>query len=111
MRPIFVLVLLGAVSCSKDSTSPVTYHDVYTIGDSFSPFSETIPAGDGIRWIFAPGSDGDGHNVRFSPTVAGAPAQVPVRKTGEETRVFTAKGDFHYVCDVHPGMIGQIIVQ
>ena len=64
-----------------------------------------------MRWNFAPGSDGMGHNVRFTPTVAGAPSRHQRLTTGTATRVFTTKGDFHYVCDVHPGMIGEVVVQ
>jgi plastocyanin len=58
-----------------------------------------------------PGSDGMGHNVRFTPTILGAPADINVLKSGTATRVFTTPGDFAYVCDVHPGMDGDVQVR
>src|SRR4051812_15012529 len=93
-------LLLATLSCGSDygSTTPVgtsnkTY-DVFMIGDSFSPFSQTITPKDTIRWNFAPGSDGLGHNVRYSPRIAGSPADLPVQKTGTALSVFTTKGQF-----------------
>jgi plastocyanin len=117
MRAFFaVMILAGAVSCGSDNT-PTTPSgtnktwDVLMIADSFSPFSQTIAPNDTIRWNFSGGSDGLGHNIRFFPKVTGAPADLPVQKTGTASSVFKTKGDFRYVCDVHPGMIGEIIVQ
>jgi plastocyanin len=51
-----------------------------------------------------------GHDVAFKAT-PGAPANINVTKTGTASRVFTARGNFHYDCFVHPGMQGDIIVQ
>jgi plastocyanin len=118
MRVFLALAILAAtVSCGSDSpattptdTKNLTY-DVLMIGDAFSPFSQTIAPNDTIRWNFSGGSDGLGHNVRFFPKVTGAPADLPVQKTGTASSVFKTKGEFRYVCDVHPGMIGQIVVQ
>lgn len=113
---ILIPALLFAAGCGgSDSTTPGTSSnklvDNYTIGDNFSPTFQTISAGDTVRWNFAPGSDNMGHNVRFTPTVAGAPADINVLTTGTASRVFATKGDYHYVCDVHPGMIGEVVVQ
>jgi len=85
--------------------------DIFTIGDIFSPTFATLAVGDTARWNFAGGSDGLGHNVRFNPRVTSTPADINVLKTGTATRVFTAKGSYKYVCDVHPGMQAEIIVE
>jgi plastocyanin len=113
MRSLLVLAAAAViVSCGSD-TEPIANktYDIFMIGDAFSPFSQTVAPNDTILWHFAPGSDQQGHNVRFSPRITGSPADLPVQKSGTATSVFTTKGDFKYVCDVHPGMIGEIVVQ
>lgn len=114
LRPLTVATIALLVACG-DSTSPPKQQnktvDVFTIGDSFSPTFATVDAGDTVRWNFTPGSDGMGHNVRFTPRTTGAPADVNVLKTGTAARVFTTTGDFSYVCDVHPGMNGDVQVR
>ncbi len=101
-----------ACSTSPDSkTSNNTTVDIFTVGDAFSPVFATVNAGDTVRWNFTGGSDGQGHNVRFTPAVTGAPADINVLKTGTATRVFSTRGTFDYVCDVHPGMDGTVTVQ
>lgn len=111
---IAALGALAACGGDRSATTPTskpTTHDVNTIGNAFIDGQLQIAAGDTVRWNFAGGSDGLGHNVRFTPAVAGMPADIAVLKTGSATRVFGTKGDFHYVCDVHPGMTGEVIVQ
>ena len=85
--------------------------DIFTIGDTYSPTFPSLNVGDTARWNFAGGSDNMGHNVRFTPRITGTPADINVLKTGTASRVFTAKGTFNYVCDVHPGMQASVIVQ
>jgi plastocyanin len=96
-----------------DSTpsSKNTIVDIFTIADSFSPTFATLAVGDTARWNFSGGSDGLGHNVRFNPRTASTPLDINVLKTGTATRVFTAKGNYKYDCDVHPGMKGEVIVE
>ena len=98
------------VACGSP-TAPKKTVDVFTIGDSFSPAFASITRGDTVRWNFSGGSDGMGHNVRFTPAMAGAPADINVLKTGMAYRVFNTSGNFSYVCDVHPGMNGAVSVQ
>lgn len=110
--PLTTIALLAA--CGEASGPQPTQHktvDVFTIGDSFSPAFATIGVGDTVRWNFSGGSDGMGHNVRFTPRATGAPPDVNVLKTGTASRVFTTPGDFAYVCDVHPGMSGDVQVR
>jgi plastocyanin len=112
------LAVAFLAACGSDKSSGVTPPgstnttiDIFTIGDAFSPTFATLAVGDTARWNFAGGSDGQGHNVRFNPRITGAPTDINVLKTGTATRVFTAKGTYTYVCDVHPGMNAQIVVQ
>jgi len=106
------VALVIACSTSPDSTPTSNQTvDVFTVGDAFSPVFATVNAGDTVRWSFTGGSDGQGHNVRFTPVVAGAPADINVLKTGTASRVFSTRGTFNYACDVHPGMNGRVTVQ
>jgi plastocyanin len=114
-RLVFGLALLAACGSDHVSLGPPVQTaktvDIFTIGDAFSPTFATLAVGDTARWNFSGGSDGQGHNVRFTPAVTGQPADINVLKTGTATRVFTTKGTYNYVCDVHPGMNAQIVVQ
>ena len=118
MRLLIALVALsGIAACGSDygsgpKANTNNTYDVFMIGDTFSPaLGLQIAPNDTILWHFAGGSDGNGHNVRFFPKITGSPADLSVQKTGTARTVFTAKGDFKYVCDVHPGMGGEVIVQ
>jgi plastocyanin len=107
-------VFASIVACSTSPDAKPSNNqtvDVFTVGDAFSPVFATVSAGDTVRWNFTGGSDGQGHNVRFTPVVTGAPADINVFKTGTASRVFATRGTFNYVCDVHPGMNGSVIVQ
>jgi plastocyanin len=116
MRLLIAAVALAVAAACGDSgptvSTPSTNKtvDIFTIGDIFSPTFATLVVGDTARWNFSGGSDGLGHNVRFNPRIAGAPADINVFKTGTATRVFTTKGTFKYDCDVHPGMQAEISV-
>jgi plastocyanin len=117
VRIVICLALACLAACGSDKsgvTPPGSTNktvDIFTIGDVFSPTFATLAVGDTARWNFAGGSDGQGHNVRFSPASNGAPADINVLKTGSASRVFNSKGTFLYVCDVHPGMNAQIEVK
>jgi len=117
VRLVSVIALMFLAACGSDKSSvtpPGSSNktvDIFTIGDTFSPAFTSLSVGDTARWNFTGGSDGQGHNVRFTPAVAGAPANINIFKTGTASRVFTAKGTYNYVCDVHPGMNAQIVVQ
>jgi len=123
MREIVVVaILLGAAACGGSdgsSTGPKSTNvtvDVVTVQESFVQPLVTIAPGDTVRWTFQKSStDGLGHNVRFSPRITGSPADIgsqgaPVT-SGQQSRVFATKGDFHYVCDLHGAMTGEVVVQ
>ena len=113
-RLFLAACLCAVVGCGSDSTSTppasAKTYDVFTIGDTFSPSFLTITAGDTVRFNFAAGSDGMGHDVTFNNTT-GHPANINVTKSGTVSRVFTTRGSFHYNCFVHPGMAGDVVVQ
>jgi plastocyanin len=113
---LLIATALFATACGggESTTMPGSTNktvDVFTIGDQFVQAYTPISVGDTVRWNFAGGSDGLGHNVRFTPPTSGSPADINVLKTGNAARVFKTAGTFSYVCDVHPGMNAQIVVQ
>ena len=113
-RLVLAACLCFAVACGGGDTNPIPAtnksYDIYTLGSAFSPSSLTISPNDTIRFHFAIGAEGKGHDVTFDKT-AGAPANIPVTDSGVVARVFTVRGSFHYNCYVHPGMTGDVIVQ
>lgn len=116
--PIVFAAALAAAACggSDGSTTPVPLPttnktvDVFTLSSAFSPTSVSLNVGDTVRFNIVVASNGEGHDVTFDAKT-GAPANIPVTKTGTISRVFTTRGTFHYNCFVHPGMSGDVVVQ
>jgi plastocyanin len=124
MRVIVVATLaLAAAACGGSDSSPTPPPpatnkavDVVTIQESFVQPLVAIVPGDTVRWTFQKSSsDGLGHNIRFNPRITGSPSDIGSQgsplTSGTQTRVFTTKGNFRYVCDLHGGMTGEIDVQ
>lgn len=108
LRLLAVALLLG---CSGGRDSPVAPTsapaDVFTTGNTFSPFSTRITVGMVVRFnIF-----GGDHNVIFARTIDGGPADINVVRDVIVPRTFGAKGTFAYTCTVHPGMDGEVVVR
>jgi plastocyanin len=111
--PLRFLVVVASIACSTSPDSKASTNqtvDVFTVVNAFSPAFVTVSPGDTVRWTFAAGSDGMGHNVRFAAGV-GAPSDINILSTGTAIRVFPNRGTFNYFCDVHPGMNGTVTVQ
>ena len=108
---ILLVTAVALPGCSAGGEGPAgpasTTVDVFTPGNTFSPFSTRVTAGSTVRFnIF-----GDDHNVIFSHTVAGFPADINVVNGVVVARTFSSKGTFTYSCTVHPGMTGEVVVQ
>lgn len=85
--------------------------DVYTPGSIFSPPIAEISVGGTVRFHMSRAPDGDGHNAIFSKAIPGAPADINVVADTTVSRVFNTRGTFGYICTVHPGMVGEVVVQ
>src|SRR4051812_14386593 len=117
VRIVFVAALVaaacggagGSAAPLKPTTTKKT-GDGFTLSSAFSPTSVSLNVGDAVRFNIVVASNGEGHDVTFDAK-AGAPANIPVTKTGTISRVFTTRGTFHYNCFVHPGMSGDVVVQ
>lgn len=112
MRSITVILLvLGAVACSKDASAPeepvpTGTATVNTPGFSFSPFTTNINVGQTV--IFDIGAEP--HNVIFGKGT-GAPADIPVVSNRRISRTFNTAGTFPYDCTLHPGMSGTVVAR
>ncbi len=80
---------------------------VYMLPESYSPLQTDITQGGTVQFVFP----SIAHNVFFSATPAGAPADIPGEVSNQTvTRTFGTKGSFVYNCTIHPGMTATIIV-
>ncbi len=108
-----VALSLGACGDDADPITPPSSYpltlDVFTPGYVYSPPVADIAKGGTIRFVISESPDGDGHNALFQDA-AGAPPDVPIVKDTAVTRTFDTIGSFPYLCTVHPGMVGEVIV-
>jgi plastocyanin len=73
-------------------------------GNRFLPFERTVPAGASLTWVSL---DREDHDVVASDLSFESPLIPP---GGAWTRAFTEPGRFPYVCDLHAGMEGVVVV-
>ena len=120
LAPLLAASLLLAACGGSDAVTepepepepePTVIVDVFTPGNIFNPTDVELPVNGAIRWRLTESPDGNGHNVFFTRTTPGAPADIPVLKDTSVVRVFRSRGTFVYDCTVHPGMRGEVIVQ
>jgi plastocyanin len=102
---------IGCSAKDAPTTAPPngSVADVYTIGSVFSPFTTEIEAGGTVRFHITLAPDGFGHNALFDGA-AGAPADINIVADTTVSRIFATPGTYQYVCTVHPGMAGEIVV-
>jgi plastocyanin len=115
-HPALIPVLAFAIVVAAcDDDEPVAPSgdivDVYTPGSIFSPPTAEIGVGGTVRFHMNRAPDGDGHNAIFSRAVPGAPEDVSIVADTVVSRVFMTRGTFGYICTVHPGMVGEVVVQ
>jgi plastocyanin len=88
----------GAGVAHAASTTTVTLKDI-----SFKKENVHIMRGASVKWVW---KDGDTpHNVTF------AHRHSKVQKSGTYKLRFTKAGTFRYLCTLHPGMVGKVIVK
>lgn len=75
-------------------------------GDVFTPNKVVLSQGGSVTWTFGVVE----HTVSFS--TAGAPAGITSGGySSSHSRTFNQSGNFSYVCTIHAGMNGQVIVR
>jgi plastocyanin len=75
-------------------------------GIAFQPAEVTVSAGDTVTWT---NDDSVGHDVTADSFSSGDPGGMAPGDTFEHT--FEEAGTFDYVCTVHPGMEGTVVVE
>jgi plastocyanin len=109
---INVSLTLGAVTRTATVATAVTGILPFqsgvatTSGDFFSPAKVVIAQGGQVTWTFG----GTEHTVVFSG--AGSPGGITTGGySSSHSRTFQQTGNFSYVCTIHAGMSGQVIVR
>ena len=108
------LLALGAAACGSSSPSAPTAGADVTIsmvGDrgnqSFSPNPTTMRVGQTVAWK---NNDSTTHNALEDVGERFASGNVNPGATSSP-KTMSAAGTFTYHCTLHPGMVGQLIVQ
>ncbi|MFH1329171.1 MAG: plastocyanin/azurin family copper-binding protein [Actinomycetota bacterium] len=106
-------VLLAACSGGETATAPAAAtptipggadFDVVMESFAFTPAESTVPAGTTVTWI-------NRHGARHDVVADDGTFASPLFGPGETfSFTFTAAGEYHYVCSIHPRMAGTITV-
>lgn len=96
--PVTVTVTAGQAPSAAEVSA--------TAPASFSPTCVVVATGGTVTWTFGATQ----HNVNFTQnSPPGGDIGVLTNTTAQRT--FQTAGDYPYVCDIHPGMTGRVIVQ
>jgi plastocyanin len=96
----------ATVTATVTGTLPNAANVAGNNANVFTPGSVAIARGGTVTWTFGSVA----HNVTFGGEV-GAPANIPTDASASFSRTFTTAGNFGYVCSLHSGMTGNVVVQ
>ncbi|MEP6763769.1 MAG: Ig-like domain-containing protein [Gemmatimonadaceae bacterium] len=80
--------------------------DVSMPGLTFSPSDIVVKLNGTVRFIFPPAD----HNVFWNAGQIGAPANINTIQSVTISRTFSTVGVFPFVCTLHNGMVGTVVV-
>ena len=110
---VAVSVTVGSVTKSANVSVTVsgtlpTSATVYAGPDwTFQPGTTVVAAGSVVTWSFGSVE----HTVNFITGGASAPNAIGNSYNSNVQRMFPAKGNYQYMCSIHYGMSGEIIVR
>jgi plastocyanin len=101
MKLLALGLLLLAAAPASAATRTVRVEDF-----AFKGSPTRISPGDSVRWRFLDANAA--HNVasRGTPRFKSSPSQ----RSGSYTVRFAKAGTYRYVCTIHPGMTGRVVV-
>lgn len=112
--PACLLALPAALVVAAAAPAHTGFHVVEVGGYAFTPATTTVETDEEVLWTW-PGVDRD-HSVTAEPGQAEAFDSDPGGVTGPAPRsrgfshVFRTPGTYRYVCKVHAGMRGTVVV-
>lgn len=95
---------------TSQSKPAVGITQVYVVNDKFTPARIQVTIGTTVTWT---NRDSVPHNVTLSPVVLTSSGnwESGLIYPGQSfSYTFTSRGQFHYYCQEHPDMIGEVIV-
>ncbi|MFZ3572826.1 cupredoxin domain-containing protein [Streptomyces sp. BH097] len=101
------LLSSGAVVFLPGPAAHAAGHQVLMSDYKFGPRTLTIPVGDSVTWV---NQDTAPHDVKTTSGPASIHSPM-LDKGGTWSHTFTKAGSYGYVCTVHPGMTGGIVVK
>ena len=106
---LVLLALLGSVGVARAADTTVEIGNVTAMSWAFRPSTIQVSAGDTVTWIDRSTADSEPHTV--TPDVPGAFPSSPILRPGQRHVVtFATPGEFQYHCDIHPDMLGTVVV-
>jgi plastocyanin len=101
---VCTLALVVAACGGDDDDGASAEPGVVIVDDNvFKPKEITVAVGDTVTWRF---EGGNAHNVTFDEGESSE-----LMKEGTFERTFDEPGELDYVCTVHPGMEGTVVVE
>ncbi len=97
----------ASVSVAVSGTLPSTATVAAGADATFQPGTVVIAQGGSVSWAFASVE----HTVNFTTGGAGTPSAIGNSYNTTVQRTFNAKGNYQYMCSIHYGMSGEVIVR
>jgi len=103
-----VVFTASLVACGSDSTPKVGPGHVLVANFAFSPDTVVAHPGDTVTWVFD--QPGVPHNVYSTAGPSHFESQ-GYQSAGTFRFTFTQAGTYTYVCQIHPNMVGTVVVK
>ena len=102
LAALLLVPFLGACGGSDGGTSTAAAGHVNVVDNSFSPKTIKIAPGDTVTWDFKGKAT---HNVHGAGGLDSGN-----KKSGSYSKQFNSSGTYGYICTIHAGMTGKVVV-